>query len=189
MILFTILDKKLNLNVFSIKDLKTFVGDYEIFNPDLTLRNDFVQAAKNKELIIQPHVDSNKAEYDTIETTLNSMGYTPKDYYCIMQGHTLLDNISTKIVKVVSEPIRKAWFGKLEGNAEQKKQAANHYANNTGVKDNNSENLNARISSMFRDNYNFKQTEAYAVIQKRINKALASEKLLTILDRLAKKEF
>ena len=115
------------------------------------------------------------------------MGYTPKDYYCIMQGHTLLDNISTKIVKVVSEPIRKAWFGKLAGNAEQKKQAANHYANNTGVKDNNSENLNARISSMFRDNYNFKQTEAYAVIQKRINKALASEKLLTILDAISKK--
>lgn len=187
LILFTILDKKLNLNIFSIKDLRTFVGDYEIFNPDLTLRDDFVQAAKNKELIIQPHVDSNKAEYDTIETTLNSMGYTPKDYYCIMQGHTLLDNISTKIVKVVSEPIRKAWFGKLEGNAEQKKLAANHYANNTGVKDSNSENLNARISSMFRDYYDFKQTEAYAVIQKRINKALASEKLLTILDTISKK--
>lgn len=187
LILFTILEKKLNMNVFSIKDLKSFVGDYEIFNSDLTLRNDFVQAVKNKELIIQPHIDSNKAEYNTIETTLNSMGYAPKDYYCIMQGHTLLDNISTKIVKVVSEPIRKEWFGKLSGNPKQKEQAANHYANNTGVNDNNCKNLNARINSMFRDNYDFKQTEAYTVIQKQINKALNSETLLTILEAIGKK--
>lgn len=188
LILFTILDKKLNLNVFSIRDLKSLVSNVEILHPDLTVRKEFIQAVQDKEQFIQPHINTNKAEYDAIETTLQSLGYTPEEYFCIMQGHTLFDNIATVIVRVVADPIRRSCLSSLTGTPDQKRQAANHYANNTGVNDENQECLDVRIKSLFRDNYNFEKTMAYTNIQKQINKALASDKLIRLLDAISQRQ-
>lgn len=187
MILFTILDKKLNLSFFSIKDLKSFISNVEIYNQDLTIRQSFIQAVQTKEQLFLPYINTHKAEYDTIENTLKSQGYTPEKYFCIMQGHTLFDNIASVIVRVVAEPIRRSWLSSLTGTPEQKRQSANHYANNTGVNDDNHESLDARIKSLFRDNYNFERTEAYSMIQKQIDRALASGMLLSLLEAIPKR--
>ena len=40
---------------------------------------------------------------------------------------------------------------------------------------------------MFRDNYDVENTEAYTIIQKQINKALASRQIFNILNSLVKK--
>ena len=57
LILFTILDKKLNLDVFSIKNLKSFISGVDIFNQDLTIRQDFIQAVNAKEQSIQSYIE------------------------------------------------------------------------------------------------------------------------------------
>lgn len=187
LILFTILDKKIGLGEFTVKDLKSFVSNVSIFNSDLTIRDEFQSKIREKEEILQQRIDSNMNEFIEIQSKLNGMGYTPDNYYCIMQGHTLLENIAAEIIKAVSEPIRDAWFRNLSGTKEQKKLASEHYAHNTGVNDNNQESLKVRIESMFRDNYDVENTEAYTIIQKQINKALASRQIFNILNSLVKK--
>lgn len=186
LILFTILDKKKGLGEFTVSDLKSFVSNVSIFNSDLTIKDEFKSEIYKKEKGLQQTMDSNKNDINEIQTALNEMGYIPDNYYCIMQGHTLLENIASEIIKAVSEPIREAWFSNLSGTRDQKKIASEHYAHNTGVNDNNQESLKVRIESMFRDNYDIEKTEAYLNIQEQINIALASGLIFNILDSLLK---
>ena len=187
LILFTILDKKKNLGEFTINDLKTFIGDITLVNNDLTIKEEFKTAIHNKEQELQNLIDANRDDFAEIKKTLTRMGYSPDNYYCIMQGHTLLDNVASEMVRAVSEPLREEWFrNKLLGTKEQKKQIAEHYAHNTGVNGDCQESLKARIKSMFRDYYGIEQTDAYSVIQRQINRAFASEKMLNIITSLIK---
>lgn len=187
LILFTILDKKKNLGKFTVNDLKTFVGDITLVNNDLAIKEEFKTAIHIKEQELQNLIDANKKDFAEIKQTLTRMGYSPDHYYCIIQGHTLLDNIASEMVRAVSEPLRVEWFRKkLVGTKEQKKLIAEHYAHNTGVNCDSQESLKTRIKSMFRDYYDFEPTDAYSVIQKQINRAFASEEILNILNSLIK---
>lgn len=182
----TILAKESLDTELSIDDLKTLVRDNLTFTQKIEISDDFKKAVSAKEKDLLAYCTKNKEGLDAIKTRLSDMGYTPRTYYRIMQGHMLIDDIVSPLIECVSEPIRKAYFSSLSGTKEQKEQGRAHYENNTGAGKDVS--LRQRILSLLRDNYDFAGLSISENIKWQVNRALQPrEELLDIVKTLAQR--
>lgn len=186
LVLVTILSKEALDTELSIDDLKSLVKDNLTFTQRIEISDDFKTAVSSKEEELLDYCTKNKARLDAIKSRLSEMGYTPRTYYRIMQGHMLIDDIVSPLIECVSEPIRKAYFNSLPGTKEQKEQGRAHYENNTGA--GKEVSLRQRILSLLRDNYDFAGLSIAENIKWQLNRALQPrEELLNIVNTLAKR--